>query len=123
MSEAASALASFATAGGAILVLLLYLPALQAPFLAPKFAALELAASLGIVAFALRRASTGRPRWARGMTASAWLVLATTAASSREPASPHRGAPRNAPAPVVAGAVAPSAPGPRRARYPSGVDG
>lgn len=93
MSEAASALASFATAGGAILVLLLYLPALQAPFLAPKFAALELAASLGLVAFALRRASTERPRWARGMSAGAWLVLATTAASWAAAAHGPLGAP------------------------------
>ena len=46
-----------------MLVLLVYAPALQAPFLVPKFAALEIAASLGLVAFGLQRARVGRPLW------------------------------------------------------------
>jgi O-antigen ligase len=82
--ETAAGLATLATAGGALLVLLIYVPSLQAPFLVPKFAALELAASVGLVAFAMRRAATGGARWAgwnRGITAGAWLVLATTALS------------------------------------------
>lgn len=81
MREAAAGLATLATAGGALLVLLLYVPALQAPFLVPKFAALEIAASIGLLAFALRRAATGGPRWTRGLAAGAWLVLATTVVS------------------------------------------
>ncbi len=83
MREAAAGLATLATAGGALLVLLIYVPALQAPFLVPKFAALEIAASIGLLAFAMRRAATGAPRtgWTRGVAAGAWLVLATTALS------------------------------------------
>jgi O-antigen ligase len=68
-----------ASAGGALLVLVAYLPALQAPFLVPKFAVLETAASMGLVAFAVHRASHAGPRWPRALTAGAWLVLATTA--------------------------------------------
>jgi len=71
--------ASLATSGAALLVLLLYVPSLQAPFLVPKFAALEVAASLGFVALALRIATTGRPRWRRSMAAACVLVLVTTA--------------------------------------------
>jgi O-antigen ligase len=67
------------TSGGAVLfVLLLYAPALQAPFLVPKFAALELAASLGFLSFALRRATSGGPRWSPLVSVGAWLVLATS---------------------------------------------
>jgi O-antigen ligase len=72
-------LATLAAGGGALLVLLVYLPALQAPFLVPKFAALEVSASLGVVAFALHRTADGSARWSRGVAAGAWLVLATTA--------------------------------------------
>jgi O-antigen ligase len=79
VSKAAAWLATLATCGGTVLVFLLYLPALQAPFLVPKFAALEVSASLGLVAFTLRRAASGRPRWAPRPAAAAWLVLATTA--------------------------------------------
>jgi O-antigen ligase len=75
----ASTLAMVASAGGALLVLVAYLPALQAPFLVPKFAVLEIAASLGLVAFAVHRASNAAARWPRALTAGAWLVLATTA--------------------------------------------
>ncbi len=84
MRETAAGLATLATAGGALLVLLIYVPALQAPFLVPKFAALEVAASIGLVAFAMRRAATGGAHWAgwtRGIAAGACLVLATTALS------------------------------------------
>ena len=78
MSRASAWLATLATCVGTVLVFLLYLPALQAPFLVPKFGALEISASLGLVAFALHRMATGRPRWRRSMAAAAWLVLATT---------------------------------------------
>jgi O-antigen ligase len=81
VNQVARGLATFATAGGALLVLLLYVPALQAPFLAPKFSALEMAAALGLVAFALQRAAQGGVRWSRGMAIGAWLVLLTTAVS------------------------------------------
>ena len=46
----ATELAAFASGGSAFLVLLLYAPALDAPFLVPKFAALEVTASLGFLA-------------------------------------------------------------------------
>ena len=75
----ARALATLATSGGTFLVLLLYFPALQAPFLAPKFAALEICAALGFAAFALRRMTAGDVRWNTPMTAGAHLVLATSA--------------------------------------------
>jgi O-antigen ligase len=75
----ATTLGMVVSAGGALLVLVAYLPALQAPFLVPKFAVLETAASMGLVAFALHRASNAGVRWPRGLTAGAWLVLATTA--------------------------------------------
>jgi O-antigen ligase len=75
----ASTLAMVASAGGALLVLVVYLPALQAPFLVPKFAVLEIAASMGFVAFAVHRASNAGARWPRALTAGAWVVLATTA--------------------------------------------
>jgi O-antigen ligase len=81
VSEAAAGLALLATAGGTMLVLLLYMPALQAPFLAPKFSALEIAAAVGVAALALDRAKRSGARWTRGLTAGAWLVLATTAVS------------------------------------------
>jgi O-antigen ligase len=74
-------LATLATSGAALLVLLLFAPSLQAPFLVPKFAALELTASLGILAFAVHRATTGRPRWTRSVTIGTVLVLATSAVS------------------------------------------
>jgi O-antigen ligase len=75
----APGLATVTSGGAALLVFLLYAPALQAPFLVPKFAALELMASLGLVSFALRRATTGGPRWAPAVTLGALLVLATSA--------------------------------------------
>jgi O-antigen ligase len=71
-------LASLATRGAAVLVLLLYAPAFDAPFLVPKFGALDIAASLGLVAYGLRRAAGG-PAWSRPIVAAALLVLATTA--------------------------------------------
>jgi O-antigen ligase len=68
-----------ACCGAVLLVLMVFKASLQAPFLVPKFAALEVTASLGFVAFALRRAMTGRPRWTFATAAGAALVLATTA--------------------------------------------
>jgi O-antigen ligase len=96
VSEGAGGLATLATAGGAFLVLLLYVPALQAPFLAPKFSALEIAAAVGFVAFALQGATRRGVRWSRGMAASAWLVLATTAVSWVAAARGPLGAPYSA---------------------------
>jgi O-antigen ligase len=86
-------LATLATGGATLFVLLLFAPSLQAPFLVPKFAALELAASLGLVAFALQRASTGRPRWSAPVTLGALLVLATSAVSWAAAAARPHGAP------------------------------
>ena len=78
MIGVARRLAMFSTGAGIFLVLLLYVPALQAPFLVPKFAALEICAVLGFVAFALRRAANGDARWRAPLTAGAHLVLATS---------------------------------------------
>jgi putative inorganic carbon (HCO3(-)) transporter len=81
VSRAAAWFATLATSGGIVVVFLLYLPPLQAPFLVPKFAVLEIAASIGLVAFAMRRATSGRPRWRWPLAVAAWLVLATTVLS------------------------------------------
>lgn len=71
-------LAALTSGGAALFVLLLYVPALQAPFLVPKFAALELTASLGFVFFALQRATADGKRWSPWVSLGAWLVLATS---------------------------------------------
>jgi O-antigen ligase len=68
-----------ATVGAALIVFLVYSPALHAPFVVPKFAALDIAACIGLLAFALQRVMTGRPAWTRSLTAGATLVLATSA--------------------------------------------
>jgi O-antigen ligase len=81
VNATATRLANIATSGATLFVLLIFAPSLQAPFLVPKFAALELAASLGLVAFALQRATGESPRWSRGVTIGAGLVLATSALS------------------------------------------
>ncbi len=86
-------LAALASGAAAFLVLLLYSPALHAPFLVPKFAALEVAASLGFFAFALQRFFTGRPRWTGPMTAAVIGVLATTALAWAAAAAGTPGAP------------------------------
>ena len=93
MIALARGLATLACCGAALLVLLLFQPALQAPFLVPKFAALEVTASLGLVAFALRRAASGRPRWTAPMTAGVLLVLATVAVAAVAAAGRPHGAP------------------------------
>ncbi len=74
-------IALLATSASALLVLVLYSPALAAPFLVPKFAALELSAALCAVAFALERLTSGNPRWSRRVATGALLVLGTTALS------------------------------------------
>jgi O-antigen ligase len=74
----ATRLATLVTGGAALLVLVLYAPALQAPFLVPKFAVLELTASLGFLAFALQRATMPCKRWSRPATLGAFSVLAAT---------------------------------------------
>jgi O-antigen ligase len=93
-SGSAATLAALATGGAAFLVLLLYAPALQAPFLVPKFAALEVGATLAFVAFALGRVKTGGPRWAPSLVAGALLVVGTSAvswaaATARAPGAPY----------------------------------
>jgi O-antigen ligase len=60
-------------------VCLLYVPALQAPFVVPKVAVLEITAALGFVAFALRRVAEGRPRWSPHVALGVLAVLLTTA--------------------------------------------
>ncbi len=75
------AIASVATTSAAILVLLVYAPAFQAPFLVPKFAVLEVCATLGAIALALSRLATGAPTWSRPLARGTTLLLLTTLAS------------------------------------------
>ena len=93
MNRWAARLAELTSCGAALLVLLIYAPSLQAPFLVPKFAALELAASLGLASFALRRATTGGPRWDRAASLGALLLLATSAVAWAAAAEGALGAP------------------------------
>jgi O-antigen ligase len=86
-------LATLASCVAAWLVLVVFVPSLQAPFLVPKFAALEVMASLGLLAFALRRAVTGRPRWTAATAWGAVLVLVTTAVAWAAAAGEPGGAP------------------------------
>jgi O-antigen ligase len=81
------------TGGAALLVLLVYAPSLQAPFLVPKFAALEVSAALGLVSFALQRATIGGPRWDRAMRIGVGLVIATTTVAWAVAATRSLGAP------------------------------
>jgi O-antigen ligase len=71
-------LATAATLVAAVVVPLLYLPMLEAPFVVPKFAVLELAAALGLVAFVYQRGMPTGIHWARPVTLGAALVLVTT---------------------------------------------
>ena len=73
-----TSVATFVVSVGVLLVMLLYSPTLQAPFLVPKFAALEIVAALGFVVFAVRRATVGQPRWDRSVVSGALLLMATT---------------------------------------------
>jgi O-antigen ligase len=87
-------LATASSCAAALLVLILFAPALQAPFLAPKFGVLEVTASLGFLAFAIERARAERPRWTRATTAGALTVLASSfiawlAAAGRSYGSPY----------------------------------
>jgi O-antigen ligase len=72
-------MAALVAGGAALLVLLIYAPGLQAPFLVPKFAALEIAASLGFMCLALRRGAPGGPRWTQAVSAGAFALLVSTA--------------------------------------------
>jgi O-antigen ligase len=77
-----------------LVVLVVYAPALQAPFLAPKFAALEVIGGLGLVAWLWQRTRADGPRWTGTATLGAWLVsgtslLAWAAAASRPVGSPY----------------------------------
>jgi O-antigen ligase len=94
MNAAATALATIATCGAMLLVFLLFAPSLQASFLVPKFAALELTASLGLVACALQRTTNRGARWSRPVAIGAVLVLASSAvawlvAAGRAPGAPY----------------------------------
>lgn len=77
----AGALAALTSWAAPLLILVVYAPALQAPFLVPKFAALEVLGSLGLLAFLWQRAATGGPRWSRHVTVGATLVLVTSLVS------------------------------------------
>jgi O-antigen ligase len=85
----ANRLAILASSGAALLVFLLYVPALQAPFLVPKFAALEVTASVGFLAFCLDRAGGAELTWARPIRTGALAVVVATllawAVASRSP--------------------------------------
>jgi O-antigen ligase len=74
-------LALVATTAAAVLVPLAYAPALEAPFLVPKLAVLEVTAALGFLAFALHIAAVDGERWSRPAAVGAGLVLFTTAAA------------------------------------------
>jgi len=89
----ARGLASLACCGAALLVLLLFKPALQAPFLVPKFAALEVTASIGVIAFALRRTVGRGLRWTGWITAGVAFVLVTGAVAAAIAATRPDGAP------------------------------
>jgi O-antigen ligase len=93
MTRWTAALAAIASGGGTLLVLLVYAPAAQAPFLVPKFAVLELAASLGLASFVLRRLAPGGPRWTRAVSGGALLVLTTSAVAWLAAALTPAGAP------------------------------
>jgi O-antigen ligase len=89
----ATRLAALATSAAAFFVLLVYVPSLEAPFLAPKFAALGVAAAAALAAFGLRRAAQGRRLWTRTLALGAFLVLATTAVAWAGAAGQPLGAP------------------------------
>jgi O-antigen ligase len=78
MTRAATTLAALVSGGGTLLVLLVYAPALQAPFLVPKFAVLELAGALGFASFVLRTMEPAASRWSPAVRAGVLLVLATS---------------------------------------------
>jgi O-antigen ligase len=94
VSAAAVRLATIAVVGGVLVVLLAFAPSLQAPFLVPKLAALHIAAAIGLVAFGLQRAATGRPLWTRSVATGALLVVGTSglawlAAAHGAPGAPY----------------------------------
>jgi O-antigen ligase len=89
----AMVLAALTSCAAPLLILIVYAPALQAPFLVPKFAALEVLGSLGVVSFFWQRAVTGKPRWTRPLTVGVWLVLATSLVSWAAAARGTAGAP------------------------------
>jgi O-antigen ligase len=81
-ADGATRLALAATCGAAVLVLLSYFPPLEAPFIAPKMAVLDVGAAVALLAFALRvRAGRAAGLWARPVVTGVALVLATTTLS------------------------------------------
>jgi O-antigen ligase len=93
VSRWAARLAEMTCCGAALLVLLLYAPSLQAPFLVPKLAALQVTGSLGLASFALRRVASGGPCWDRRVSFGALLVLGTSAVAWAAAAAGSLGAP------------------------------
>jgi O-antigen ligase len=93
LAALAPRLALLATGGAAVAVLLLTVPALAAPFVVPKLAALELAAALALAALGLHLGGGARPPLTRGVAVGAALVLLTTAASWAAAARTAEGAP------------------------------
>jgi O-antigen ligase len=82
IAAASARLALFATAGAAAVVPVAYFPPLDAPFIAPKTALLQVAAALAFLAFSLHRAARpGGRLFARPVGWGIALVLATTLAS------------------------------------------
>lgn len=78
----AASLALVASAAAAAIIPLLYAPPLEAPFIVPKLAALQVAAAVGFLAFALARASAPGVRLvARPVAWGTALVLGSTLAS------------------------------------------
>jgi O-antigen ligase/cytochrome c-type biogenesis protein CcmH/NrfG len=83
-------LAVIATTAAAVVVPLIYAPALEAPFVVPKLAVLEVMAALGFLAFALQIAAVDGARWSRPAAVGAGLVLCTTAAAwAMTPRAPY----------------------------------
>jgi putative inorganic carbon (HCO3(-)) transporter len=87
---AALSLAAVATGAAAVVVPLIYLPALEAPFVVPKTAVLEVAAALGLLGYAMQLGAERRVRWSAPAALGAALLLATTLlAWAAAPAAPY----------------------------------
>ncbi len=87
------ALAAGATCAAALGVPLLFVRALEAPFVVPKLALLELTALAGFLALGLHLRRGGGPALARPVALGAALVLASTAAAWLVAAAGPAGAP------------------------------
>jgi O-antigen ligase len=82
IASAARRLAAVAALAAAVLVPLVHVPALEAPFLVPKLAALEVTGALAFLAFAGHlHSGVATPSWPRLTLTGAALVLVTTVAA------------------------------------------